>query len=1425
MAHPTLQIPGVRVGGVLGRGATSVVYAGESEATGERVAIKLHLQTDSSFTQGAARIRREAATLSTMRHPGLARIHGLGTTGDLTYLIMEALEGGSLRERLQRGPLSEGQVVSMAGVLAAALVEVHRRGIVHRDIKPENILFDLANNPKLIDFGFAMPLADQGDGELAGTLLYAAPEQTGVLKRPVDGRSDLYSLGVVLFECCSGHPPFESSDAAQIAHLHLTRRAPELSTVVPSIAPALSEIVARLLEKDPDARYQSASGLLSDLRRLSLLTPDQSLTLSTRATPPSSERFCVGREGPLEELLEAWRHVSKPSNEGARRTHLSGATGSGKTCLAEVAVEHCQGSASVVKDRALPGAARYSTVRNLLSQWGGLLAEFPAPTREQLRSTLLTARGDIAAVLTGFCPAFATSVGLTATGAPPELSQLEFETVLQLALATLAQAGTPGVIWVDDAHLIDPGSLSVIDRLIEDPLVRIWVLLSGANRLNGERSGHDRVVELAPLPQQAIGTLLGRQLGGQLEPKVLEIVAQRSRGNPLLANAYAHALVEQGFLELFWGQWRMVRADVDALQLADSAAGIVLSRLQALAPATRAVLEAAAVLGARFELEVLVAVAQTPATMAAVSEAAEHSVIEPVGPSLWQFSQAIVLEKILGDLAPARASQLHAQAFAALRQQSASGEEQLLAMANHAALADDGLSPHERYAVCLAAGRSALARHALDDANRLLLAAERSAESAPDQRVTLFEALGEVAARQGRVEAATGYLHTALGSAQTGLARGRIRERIVRAHLAHWDFAPVRTEVAAALPGLVVGLGARKPQPNPTHTPGAQGSKQRHRAARDGPRAECFEGFRVLAQLCRHSMAIGYMFNEEMVTLQSLLRGRMYAERLGPSPELSRAMSVYGFFLAILRMPERAQKANEAALVLARTINDPQSSANAFYFRAMSASMVGDAVAAEQYADRSFVELGKWLDLSDFMNGCGDLVWSLVYRGYAREALTWYERTEVRVAKERVGIAGTDLHPWTHCLAAIHARLGNDALAESSLQRAFRLAEAVHTAFQWANFSAYAVTYCLERDEEGEWLERCFARWASLKLSPARVALHLRSYYVAIAYVRLRQLSRASTTEKARARHTLLASLKELKATANVPILRCHLRVLEGALALIDGDLVKARSSLEAAEHDASTCDSAWALYEVALWRARVARALGNERLATREAQVAAGIAREGGWARRQSAATVEFALAPALSSHADLASATMGLSALVPQRQLEALLSVSVASAGSLDREEQARKVLDELVAVFGSDRAFMFLPNAAGRLEATAGRDDQGNDITAEKTYSRTVAEKVYSANSALILSGTEEGEILGAASVVAHGLRSIMAAPIVLGGERMGVVYTDTRVARGLFSSQAAMRKCWRRSPIMSRLASRWPAPPRSRKSAARSRRTWP
>ena len=223
------------------------------------------------------RFEQEAKAAALLNHPHIAQIHELGRQDGVLFLVMELVDGVRLTDRLERGPLSQAEILDIGVQLAEALEEAHSKGVTHRDIKPGNIMLDARGRVKVLDFGLAKMRGQvagagedtttvTGPGEVVGTLRYMSPEQAR--GEDVDPRSDIFSTGAVLYEMASGRPAFPGASPATVFDALVHRSPSPAAQANDAISPELDRVIAKALEKDRTLRHQTAADLAADLRRL-----------------------------------------------------------------------------------------------------------------------------------------------------------------------------------------------------------------------------------------------------------------------------------------------------------------------------------------------------------------------------------------------------------------------------------------------------------------------------------------------------------------------------------------------------------------------------------------------------------------------------------------------------------------------------------------------------------------------------------------------------------------------------------------------------------------------------------------------------------------------------------------------------------------------------------------------------------------------------------------------------------------------------------------------------------------------------------------------------------------------------------------------------------------------------------------------------
>jgi Protein kinase domain len=296
--------------GLLGSGGMGEVYKAVDPTLGRPVALKVLRQELSGDPERLSRFLHEARAASALNHPNILTIHEVGDHDGSRFLVSELVDGETLRQRVARSPLTLREILDIAIQTASALSAAHAAGIVHRDIKPDNLMLRPDGYVKVLDFGVATfarrvgsshdidatvaPSVESGAGVVVGTIAYMSPEQARGLQ--VDGRSDCYSVGVVLYELVTGRAPFSAPTTTDLLVAILEREAAPVRTITPGLPLQLEWIIDKALEKDPALRYQTIADLRVDLLRLKSALESGKLAASAFAAPGVAADVAIERE-------------------------------------------------------------------------------------------------------------------------------------------------------------------------------------------------------------------------------------------------------------------------------------------------------------------------------------------------------------------------------------------------------------------------------------------------------------------------------------------------------------------------------------------------------------------------------------------------------------------------------------------------------------------------------------------------------------------------------------------------------------------------------------------------------------------------------------------------------------------------------------------------------------------------------------------------------------------------------------------------------------------------------------------------------------------------------------------------------------------------------------------------------------------------
>jgi len=666
----------------LSTGTSSSVYRAVRETDGAEVILKVYARSGDNA-------ERECQVLQHVAGPGVPRYL---ERIDTQTLVMECAPGVALATWIGESLRSPLEVVQIALQLARILDRVHQAGLLHCDLTPANIIVDPDTlKSHLIDFGRARRLgAVFTPGEIGSSvttvargLHFIAPEQSGRMGRGIDARSDLYMLGATLYYALTGTTLFEGDDALALIHAHMARVPLPPHERRAEIPVALSRIVMKLLDKEPDDRYQSARALEEDLlhchdqlERTGQIDPNLGLAACDARAGIVLPQRLYDRDDELSALREA---LQRATQKGPLRVVLSGAPGSGKSALVRALrldVTRMRGTLVSGKFDRYRSARPYAGFVEAIENLAHLLLVEREDTflawREQLRSGM----GALSRVMSDWVPDFAVILGDTPPVPPlgPRETLARLALTLRRLLACCAAPDRPLVLFLDDCQWADAGSRYLLCDLVEDfACPGLLVITAHRDREVGAHSHEawyecdlapaDTTLELGPLGAAACAQMLAAALRTEPSTEILDLaewVVRKSDGNPLFAREFVLYLHRTGLIRFKEDRWTCDLAEIREAAVPTGAVDLLEAKLGRLAPDTREVIEIASCTGDAFDVSHLAELTgRRPESVEPhLFELAEQGLIVP-GSAGFRFSHDRIREAAQTLMGPEACAELH----------------------------------------------------------------------------------------------------------------------------------------------------------------------------------------------------------------------------------------------------------------------------------------------------------------------------------------------------------------------------------------------------------------------------------------------------------------------------------------------------------------------------------------------------------------------------------------------------------------------------------------------------------------------------------------------------------------------------------------------------------------------------------------------
>jgi predicted ATPase len=629
------------------------------------------LATDQPSPQSLRRLEHEFSLAAELDPAWAATPLTFARHEGRTILVLKDPGGEPLARILERDhgqPVDLTRFLGIAIGVTKALSQVHRHSLIHKDIKPANVLADDAGNVWLTGFGIASQLPHECQVPappeiIAGTLAYMAPEQTGRMNRSIDTRSDLYSLGVTLYQMLTGALPFEAADPLEWVHCHIACQPipPSDRAAVPEL---LSSLTVKLLAKNAEERYQTASGLEADLRRcLAEWQSHGRIDPFPLGAHDTSDRLLIpeklyGREREIDTLLAAFERVVAQGTP--ELVLVSGYSGVGKSSVVNELHK------VLVPPRGLFASGKFDQYKRdipyttLAQAFQTLVRQILAKTEKEVahwRAVLAETVSPNGQLIVNLIPEVEFIIGKQppVPDLPPQDAKNRFQMVFRRFLGAFARPEHPLALFLDDLQWLDSATLEMLEHLLTDPQVR-HVMLVGAYRenevspshplmrtLEAIRKANARVHEivLAPLKLDDIARLVADAL--HCEPDganpLAQLVCEKTGGNPFFTIQFLTALAEEGLLtfDMDAAAWIWDLARIRAKGYTDNVVDLMVGKLMRLSGTTQNALKQLACLGNVVEIATLTLVS-------AVSEEEIHT-------TLWEAARAGLILRLEGSYA------------------------------------------------------------------------------------------------------------------------------------------------------------------------------------------------------------------------------------------------------------------------------------------------------------------------------------------------------------------------------------------------------------------------------------------------------------------------------------------------------------------------------------------------------------------------------------------------------------------------------------------------------------------------------------------------------------------------------------------------------------------------------------------------------
>ncbi|MCB9025223.1 MAG: protein kinase [Bdellovibrionaceae bacterium] len=1390
-----IHIEGVEVDSLLGQGNFSRVYSARKIDDHQSVAVKVAKKN--KINQRL--FQMEAMALASVNSENIVKVFHF-QDGETPYLVLESVEGISLHQWLKSHNQDFSKSLKIITAIAKGLLALHEQGIVHRDLKPANILIDDNLNIKIIDLGLAENVKEKSEEEgsqrdVVGSFLYASPEQLGAILQPTDGRSDLYSLGVIFYELLTGQLPFSNSNFADLINWHTSSSYADYHLLPKGLPESLKNLIQNLLKKDPEDRPQYIGDVIFEL------DPGFQIDIDKNFVGRKNERVQIIQF--LEDLK-----IYKKSN----KLLIKGAPGAGKSYL----ISQCLKSFASHDFTKLTAKCE---IRNnipffAIHSWVKQMVKIPEVLKILDDKSMWPGELDVARIsvlresfpyLKKVLPVDQEWMGQT-TGVTEVFES--FAILLKMLTMHLNL-----VLFVDDVQWLDSETSKFLKRLNklshQIPLLIIYSSRNDTDSLESLNNFEEHILGKNPVTFSLEGfneketvTQIKRLLGEKkISKKIIDIIVERTEGNPFAIKEYIKTMQESNWLNYRWETWEMSEHSLASIKLPSSVLDVILQRVDLLTTETKNFLQIAALYGVKFDPDIICKVANfhQDKLVKVINESLAQRLIIQDNKEEFIFVHDRVVEALIESLPKDLKKEIHYKLAKVSIDKNKNIKEDYYSIAEHLIESGDIASDNEIVEWCAKAAEEAVLTHLNSEAERYY---EHVFKAAHNSQIPLhynvYFHVGDLFIRVGVFERATSYLQKAIELCEDKHSRASIRLKLIKSffgsltineeggindqfrgvfkELDDWTVRFSIINVISLFVSLFMNLLW---------------------IAKWWPKVNKRQ--RLLSEAHYLYGLLKYHEGDFIFAMVHSWRSYFIANRYGPCLELSKAANQAGIAFGSIGIKFAAKFMLDKGRKIADDFVDRRLKTECEFYEALIIDILGDPIKSGKQLDQLLKKRGHYLHPIDFLNAQFALLWNYGLRGHIGKLISEFELA-YNYFQKQVGISDLARIIFeSHYAGVVCLRGGSEKDAPFQFNDENNLVIMKSNKYAVGNVVQIHLLQKITQDNlkesEVDIAVSIYKKYC--RIPPLfTIFIPIANYFIwkAIAYSQLYLENKTKPLKK-----KLKKSMFDLWiAGLKHPTYRTYYEHIKAILLFGEGKFEQALVQLDRASNFAKKYEVPWVELECHYYRYLIYKELDREEFVKTEISTAFHIAKKYGLSFRLRALKVDLSNEETSHSSMTTSSSTFMIQGktqssvinaswnLHGQKQFDALKNLSLSLSPVLEIEKQQRIAIKSIMETMGAERGFLYsIDEIRKKRNLILGMDRDGSLYKDDQSISSTVLKTIQETLEPLVFTGSNETQLQDAGSVIAKDIRSIIAAPLLLGEKFIGIIYFDNRLIRGAFT----------------------------------------